>query len=221
LADTFLKKSYTIPCSTSFRDAISALAEKRGANVADLARSIVLSLPNDIILEFPDPGGPLAGDRERIILKSGKSKGRPWQRKPRLQVRLVPGYDIPFLRRALNMALAIDQRKAQILVDAPELGINAGIDRFQRVAERARQDCEKLESIIDILTLAPLQTDVETRADALYVLGYHAMARPTAKELRTRFRQLSTVHHPDSGHGSHERMSQLNAAASYLKLNRD
>ena len=78
------KKSYTVPCSSDFRDSVGALARRRGGNAADLARSVVLVVPRDAIDAFPDPGGPAPHDRESIILKSGPAEGRPWRRKPRL-----------------------------------------------------------------------------------------------------------------------------------------
>jgi hypothetical protein len=39
------KHSYTIPCSSALRDAVSDLAARRGVNVADLVRSVVLMVP--------------------------------------------------------------------------------------------------------------------------------------------------------------------------------
>ena len=67
------KSSYTIPCASSFRDAISALAVSLRGNVADVARSILMTVPEEVIRTIPDPGGPLAGDREEMQLKSGPS----------------------------------------------------------------------------------------------------------------------------------------------------
>lgn len=215
------KTSYTIPCSSTFRDAVTELADRRRINVADMARSVVLTLPKDTISRFPDPGAPLADDREMIILKSGTSKGRPWKRKPRLQVRLAPGYEEGFLRRALNMALAMDEGAVQIHVEAPEFGLEVETQKNARETERSLLEMEKLQSVVSVLVFEPLTHEVETRADALYVMGYHAMARPSAKDLRSRFRLVATVHHPDSGYGSHERMSQLNSAMEYLKKHRD
>lgn len=82
---------------------------KRQVNVGDLARSILLVVSPDAIAAFPDPGDPPADDRETVILKSGPAEGRPWRRKPRLQVRMPPGHEIPFIRRALGLALAMDE----------------------------------------------------------------------------------------------------------------
>ena len=107
-SETVRKQSYTIPCASTFRAAVIELAARRGGNVADLARSVVLVVPPEIIAAFEDPGGPAADDRETVILKSGKTKGQPLRRKPRLQVRLSPGQDVITLRRALGLALAMD-----------------------------------------------------------------------------------------------------------------
>ena len=103
------KTSYTIPCSSAFRDAINALAASRQVNVADLARSILLVIPETAIREVPDPGGPPPEDREETTLKSGPSAGKLWRRKPRLQVRLSAGYNVTMVRRALNLALKLNQ----------------------------------------------------------------------------------------------------------------
>ena len=113
------KVSYTVPCSSSFRDSIIALAESKNCNVADIARSVVLALPDDVIFSFPDPGEPARDDRETIILKSGKSKGKPWRRKPRLQVRLSPGFDGVTIRRALALGLAVHFGSMKLEIQTP------------------------------------------------------------------------------------------------------
>ena len=48
-------------------------------------------------------------------------------------------------------------------------------------------------------------------------MGFPPNARPDQKAIRARFRMLATIHHPDSGFGHHERMTQLNEALSTLK----
>ena len=102
------KKAYTIPCASAFRDAVLSLAERRGVNAGDIARSVLLVVPMDDIRDYPDPGDPRPEDREVVILKSGAARGRPWRRKPRLQVRMASGYDAITLRRALAIALAME-----------------------------------------------------------------------------------------------------------------
>jgi len=118
VAGAVKKKSYTIACSGAFRDAVMALADRRGVNVADLARSVALMAPGDAIAAFPDPGGPGPGDRETVILKSGPAKGRPWRRKPRLQVRMAPGLDSIQVRKALALALALDRGERSVRLEA-------------------------------------------------------------------------------------------------------
>ena len=67
------KQSYAVPCASTFRDAVLALAVARNVNVGDIARSVMLILPEAAIAATPDPGEPAAKDRETIILKSGPS----------------------------------------------------------------------------------------------------------------------------------------------------
>ena len=50
------KHSYTIPCASAFRDAVTDLSVRRRVNVGDLARSVLLVVPEGVIRDFPDPG---------------------------------------------------------------------------------------------------------------------------------------------------------------------
>ena len=106
--ETNRKRSYAIPCTSVFRNAMTALAESRWVNVGDLARSVLLLVPHDVIAKYCDPGEPAPNDREQIVLMSGSSANKPWRQKPRLQVRLPAGLKIPEIRRALRMALAME-----------------------------------------------------------------------------------------------------------------
>ena len=63
MTGTVLKYPYTVPCSTTFRDAIEDLACRRQVNVGDLARSILLVIPESEVRAFPDPGEPALDDR--------------------------------------------------------------------------------------------------------------------------------------------------------------
>jgi hypothetical protein len=113
------KHSYTVPCSSAFRDQVEALAKRRGVNVGDIARSVLLVLPLPVIAEFADPGEPPAEDRELVVLKSGPAEGRPWRRKPRLQVRMAPGYTIQNVRKALGLALSLEQGALEVHLRDP------------------------------------------------------------------------------------------------------
>lgn len=205
------KRSYAIPCASAFRDAVTALAERRRVNAGDLARSVLLLVPRDVVARYPDPGEPTPDDREQIVLKSGPSANKPWRRKPRLQVRLPDGFKIPEIRRALGMALAMEEGGVALTLEEgrkPKLG-----DRLKK----AEGEVDRLKGAVMALAFEPLDNGIQTRADALYVMGFPPNARPDQKAIRARFRMLATIHHPDSGFGHHERMTQLNEALSTLK----
>lgn len=243
-----VKTSYTVPCASTFRDAALALAERRQVNVGDLARSVLLVVPEAAIAAAPDPGDPPPGDRETVVLKSGRQAGRPWRRKPRLQVRMSPGYTPVFLRKALGVALALDRGQVSISLDNPHTAreeaqalldaqrqaraeITRELEAVQRAlqaertqtakAQQARSAAEdevtRLHGMIEALMPVALPGGVCDRRDALYVMGFHPGQWPDRQALRARFRQLATIHHPDSGLGDHERMSQLNQAMDLLK----
>ncbi len=217
-----LKHSYTVPCSSAFREAVEALAESRQVNVGDLARSVLLVVPAGEVERFADPGEPPSHDRETVILKSGPAEGRPWRRKPRLQVRMPPGHAIPFIRRALGLALALSEGKLAVSLSDPSAPV-------QRPApepvppppvletEPEADELDRLRAIISNLAFEPLPDGVRTRTDALHVLGFSPGTKPDSRMLRAKFRLLATIHHPDSDHGDHQRMSQLNQAMAILR----
>ncbi len=222
------KHSYTISCSSAFRDEVADLARRRGVNVADLARSVVLMVPPENIAAFPDPGEPVKGDRETVILKSGNAKGKPWRRKPRLQVRMAPGQEVSMIRRALGLALSMDRGDIGVILNGvksvspppPEEGAERGVaeEKKQRaLISEIRDEMERLRTIVSVLSFEPLANGIQDRDDALHVLGFPPGCQPDERDLRSRFRMLATIHHPDSNYGSHQRMSQLNAAVEYLR----
>ena len=216
------KKSYTVPCSSEFRDTVTGLARRRGVNVADLARSVVLLVPGAAIDAFPDPGGPAGDDRDSIVLKSGPAKGRPWRRKPRLQVRMAPGLKTRTIRWALGLALALYRGEVGVRLEESFDTVDASRDRRKgdeaqaTLIRETRDDLERLRAMVSVLSFEPLAGGVKTRDDALHVLGLAPGSLPDQGTLRARFRMLATIHHPDGLHGSHKRMSQLNAAMELL-----
>lgn len=202
-------KSYVVSCAGDFRDAVLELAERHGVNTGELARAVLLLMPVEAA-RFPDPGEPEPGDRETVILKSGANEGKNWRRKPRLQVRLASGHDTPGIRRALALALAMDQGDYTVKI---EDGRHPSSD--QRLKE-ARSELTRLRYQVKAMSFEPLEHGVKTRADALYVLGFRSGATPEADEIRKRYRKLAAIHHPDSSQGDHRRMSQLNEAVAKL-----
>jgi len=215
------KHSYTVPCSSRFREAVEALALSRQVNVGDLARSVLLVVPASEVESFPDPGEPPSHDRETVILKSGPAEGRPWRRKPRLQVRMPPGHAIPFIRRALGLALALADGSLSVTLEdaAAAAQRSAPPPPPPPVLEEdpTVDELERLRAIISTLAFEPLREGVRTRAEALYVLGFLPDAKPDSRTVRAKFRLLATIHHPDGEHGDHQRMSQLNQAMALLR----
>jgi hypothetical protein len=205
------KHSYAVPCSSAFRDRVSALAERRGVNVGDLARSVMLLVPAAALAGVPDPGGPDDGDRETVVLKSGPSAGKPWRRKPRLQARLPAGYEIEDLRRALGLALALDAGEVEVTLE------DGGRPKADERLKAADDEIERLRMVVVALSFEPLKNGVRTRNDALYVLGFPTDSNPDSQAVNARFRMLATIHHPDGAYGDHGRMSQLNQAVAKLR----
>lgn len=220
MSNRVLKHSYTVPCASPFRDAVETLAERRKVNVGDLARSILLVVPNETVAAYEDPGEPPTDDRETVVLKSGPAEGRPWRRKPRLQVRMPPGHDIPFIRKALAMALAMDTGEVAVTVahggPAPDDPPAAEEEQSSKLVE-INEELDRLRTIVSVLAFEPLPEGVRTRSEALHVLGFPPNSEPDSRTLRAKFRMLATIHHPDSHYGSHQRMSQLNQAMEFLR----
>jgi hypothetical protein len=225
-----LKHSYTVPCSSAFRAAVEALAELRQVNAGDLARSVLLVVPGTVVEQFEDPGEPPSHDRETVILKSGPASGRPWRRKPRLQVRMPPGFSIPFIRRALGLALALSEGRLEVVLSDPSLPPPAPLPAPEPVPERliiveadieeeedAESERDRLRAIISALMFEPFPDGIRTRTEALHVLGFAPSAKPDSRMVKAKFRLLATIHHPDSDLGSHQRMSQLNQAMELLR----
>lgn len=221
------KVSYTIPCASSFRDRVTTLAAAKGVNPADLARSVLLGFPSENIESFPDPGEPEPDDREIVTGKVGAARTRPWKRKPRLQVRLPPGLDVVRVRRALGLALALAEGAVRVRLE--QLGDGGAgtlvpLHEQQRWSEdlaRARRSHDeamaRLRVVVDTLGFRPIPDGVQSRVDALHVLGFRPGSLPDSEQIRSRYRALATILHPDSPHGSHQRMSQLNQAVAVLR----
>jgi hypothetical protein len=219
MTNRVLKHSYTVPCASPFRDAVETLAERRKVNVGDLARSILLVVPVDAVAAYGDPGEPPTDDRETVVLKSGPAEGRPWRRKPRLQVRMPPGHDISFIRKALAMALAMDRGDVAVSVAEGAVIEEQRVGREEQSSKlvEINEELERLRTIVSVLAFEPLPDGIRSRGDALHVLGFPPSSEPDTRTLRAKFRMLATIHHPDSHYGSHQRMSQLNQAMEFLR----
>ena len=206
-------RTYAIPCGAAFRDQVTALAHQRGVSVADLARAILLTVPEATVNASPDPGEPPAHERESVTLLSGASKGRVLRRKPRLQVRLQPGLPVVQLRRALGLAVAMARGDHVVALEAP-----AARGRQAARVKALEEELERLRLMLSAVAFEPLKDGVRTRMEALYVLGFPADTQPDARALKARYRMLAMIFHPDSPQGDTLRMGQLNAARDLLRL---
>ena len=171
----------------------------------------MLVVPAEAIEAMEDPGEPAVDDRETVILKSGPDAGKPWRRKPRLQVRLPPGHDVTSLRCALNLGLAVAAGERSLKIE-----LNGKQNTESRLGE-AEKEIDRLRAIVGALSFKLLPQGVRTRSDALYVLGFPQNAKLGPDLVKTRFRLLASIHHPDSAYGDNRRMSQLNQAMARLR----
>lgn len=202
-----LGRSYTIPCPTAFRDRVTSLARRRGVSVADLVRAVQLLVPPELLTKVADPGEPAEVDREAVQLKTGPSKDRRMRRKPRLQARLTGDHAVADLRRALRLALDLAEGGTTLRLEAAGTADAAALHQ---------EEVERLKLTVQALAFEPLTEDIRSRSEALYVLGYPPWATPDQRVLRSRFRALATVYHPDNPTGDTVRMAQLNAAIAFL-----
>lgn len=220
--DGSLSRTYAVACSSAFRDAVTALARRRSVGIADIVRAVLYVIDTRIVEACPDPGGPMASDREEVVLLSGPSKNRVLKRKPRIQARLPDGLKAETIRKSLALALAMDKDAVGLkLVDpsAPAMTAPAPgpmTEMSQKLAQ-AEDENQRMRQVINDLSFPPLEGGVRNRAEALFVLGFPPFAQPDARNLKERYRLLARIHHPDGGFGDHGRMSQLNAAFAILQ----
>lgn len=213
--------AYVVPCSTRFRGELELLLQSRndsnGANdnvgLGDLARAVMLLIPQDIIESQPDPGDPDKNDRDIVTIRGGKAGGRTMPRKPRLQVRISQKTNAATIRKALGLALSLEKGWASLMLDGRGTGSAA-----HKLAN-AQLELQRLQGMIEKLAFQPLERGVRTRLDALYVLGFSSSAAPTPAEIKSRYRSLAMIFHPDSGHSSSNaalRIAQLSDAVKIL-----
>lgn len=129
------------------------------------------------------------------------------RRKPRLQARLSGEHRIEDLRRALKLALDLADGATSV-----RLELKGATD----AALLKEEEIGRLKTTVQALAFEPLTEDIRSRSEALYVLGFPTWSTPDQRQLRSRFRSLATVYHPDNPTGDTVRMAQLNAAIAFL-----
>jgi len=205
------KKAYTVFCSSPFRDEVEKTCNQLNCSVGDLARAALLLMPKDLLQGLVDPGEPPRSDREIVTVKSGKTKGREMKRKPRLQMRLFGRFDSPTIRKALAVGLLLQKGKVSLwLEDSAEKSVKDHL-------KDTRSQAKRLKEIVDALSFMPLKQGIQTRDQALYIFGFGPHEKPVKTEIRSRFKTLAMIYHPDSPYaGDHRRMTQLNEALQFL-----
>lgn len=203
-------RSYVVPCSSTFRDSILELVGRRRVTAGEMARSVLLLIPQDRE-RFPDPGEPAAEDRESVRLKSGPNIGKIWRRKPRLQVRMQAGLAIADIRRALALALYMDRGDVALYVDD-----GGALGRPDKLAA-AEIEIELLHKQLRSLAFEPLPEGPRNRADALYVLGFPHNTNPSPATVNRRYRERAAIFHPDRTGRDDTQMRQLNEAVRILR----
>ena len=179
-----IKVSYTVTCPSLFRDAVLDLAKRKKVNAGDIARSIILAIPFDVIASFADPGEPSIDDREKIVLKSGPAKDRPWARKPRLQVRIPSGgYDVVFIRKALNLALALDRGDFSFTIEDKNRIRAENVSEKNALVSSAKlktieEELDKMKAAIAMMSFEPLPNGVTCMEEAMYVFGFPPFSHP-------------------------------------------
>lgn len=215
------KKSYTITCASDFRDAVLEMAAKKGMNSGDIARSVFTLIPSEVIKKHQDPGEPMGKDREPVTLKSGKAAGKTWNRKPRLQVRMAPGYDNITIRKALSLALEQQRQKNSYFNIEPNNpknrpGFQNPDMEIKTQIRSLKDEIEEIRSAFTCVSFKPLPEGIKNRTDALHVMGFAPSENPDMHTIKSRFRMMATIYHPDGKFGDHERMAQINDAAKFL-----
>ena len=212
-------KSYVIPCSSRFRDTVRALADRRGVTATDLALGVLTLVDHKIIDAVEDPGEPAPDDRESVRLKSGPRKGRALTRKPRLQLRLPSSLDHTRVRRALALAIDIDADRRTLSINAPgnESRHAAELEEHRQALARAEQAMTDMRTTLNIIAFDTEGLSITSIAQAKYVLGLPPDQPLSPELIKSRFRQLSRVFHPDLPNGDTVRMSRIIEAMRFLE----
>ena len=131
-----------------------------------------------------------------------------------MQLRLPAGHSVSTIRRALGLALEMSAGDSSIAVETT--GDREGKKRLERDVHRMSEELETFRRIVDDIAFDPLPNGINSRSEALHILGFSPVAIPDERAIRSRFRKLAMVYHPDSPLGDHTRMTQLNEALDRL-----
>ena len=204
----------------SFRDLVEGLAARRKVNVGDLPDRSVGGAAGHR-RRLPRPWRTADEDRETVVSNRVRRKAA-LAAQAALQVRMPPGHDIPFIRRALALAIAMDKGDVAVSVAS---GSRIEEQRVKREEQRAKGEEQKLARLVEIneeldrlrtIVRCWLSNPCRMASAPAAMRCMSAVSRPVPSPIRGRCGRnsamLATIHHPDSHYGSHQRMSQLNQA---------
>ena len=208
-----LKLSYTIPCSSKFKLDVTNLAAREKISIGEIARLVFFLFPPETIRTWQDPGGPAKYDRDLVQIGTGPNAGKTMLRKPRIQVRLKGQYSAADVRRALDVALLLKKNNF--------FNSESFTDNNWLVAPTKTKTLENqlvaLNRTVSRLLFTPFEEGVKTRLNALYVFGLPNKSTPTKTRITERYKELASIYHPDTAHGSHVHMTQVNQAYQILR----
>ena len=207
------KQSYTIPCSSKFQLDVTELAAREKLNIGEMARMVFFLFSLETIRTWQDPGEPLKHDRKLVQIRTGPNAGKTMLRKPRIQIRLRGQYSAADVRRALDVALELRKRNVFNFKNVTD------DSWFMSPIEKQSltQELTTLKKTVSSLLFTPFQEGVKTRLDALYVFGFPTNSTPSRSTITDRYKGLASIYHPDTAHGSHTHMTQVNQAYQILK----
>ena len=187
-----------IACTPELRDAANAIAARSRQSLSRLVVAVL-----DIL---PDTGAQHFG------LPPTANPGKPGRRGPRLILRVPAGNSEARVQQALALLVHVGGG-THALVPAAEVDL---------LLERLRQAEEKVGELTDSverIAFRPLRGGVNSREEAMYVLGLPPSERLDAQRVSSRFRAVAPIFHPDTGVvASHMRMVQVIEARKLLML---
>ena len=116
-----------------------------------------------------------------------------------------------------DFACKINGYFLESLIKAPKPYPNYAKKMINRWSEKTAETAESMKNIVSTLAFELYRDGIETVDEAVYVMGFPPGDIPDRTAVRTRYRTMASILHPDSGYGSHNHMSQLNAAMDLLR----
>jgi len=204
-------KLYAVPCPTAFRAAVEALADRMATTPSQLVRSAMTLCDPMTHASIADPGDPGRQDRDVFTRRLPDGRSRQVRRIPRLRLRLPAGLSHEQIRRALALALALNDGNGFVLTPQDQLRAEA------RQRDRQQDLIDRLRQAMDQLAFRQPVQPVHTVGDAAQLFGFQHIYGLDERAVTARYRQLAALFHPDGGLVENgDRMAQLADARRIL-----